>query len=313
MYFSIIIPTIGRDSLQRAVSSVLDQLFTSASFEVIVVNDSGKSLPEEPWMNDPRLTLVQTVRRERCVARNTGAAIAKGDYLFFLDDDDWLLQDALQNLWVLAGKEPDAAWLYGGVQIVDESGRVLAERNSGLSGKCSAQVLGGAWVPIQSSIIRSQDFFQVGGFNPSIIGTEDQDLCRRIAINGSFANTPAAIGCLNRGSAWATSTNYLRAAEDTRSSRNAVLNEPGIFRSLLSSINTAYWHGRVLRIYLSTINYNFRHRRFAKVISRLIYSSAVFAHVRSFLFSSNFWQGVRAEHVPDSLHFVISNLEREGH
>jgi len=38
------------------------------------------------------------------------------------------------------------------------------------------------------SLIKAQPFFQLGGFNPAICGTEDEDLCRRFAFWGEFAN-----------------------------------------------------------------------------------------------------------------------------
>ncbi len=90
MFCSTIIPTVGRDSLARAVNSVLDQDFAREDFEVIVVNDTGEPLPDADWQHSDRVTLVTNYRHERSVARNTGAAMAAGRYLHFLDDDDWM-------------------------------------------------------------------------------------------------------------------------------------------------------------------------------------------------------------------------------
>jgi glycosyltransferase involved in cell wall biosynthesis len=119
MFCSIIIPTIGRDTLARAVASVLNQTLTADSFEVIIVNDSGRPLPPAAWQQHEQVRVLTTNRHERSVARNAGAAIAKGRYLGFLDDDDWLLPDALSHFWELAQQKPTAVWLYGGIQIVD--------------------------------------------------------------------------------------------------------------------------------------------------------------------------------------------------
>lgn len=83
------------------------------------------------------------------MARNAGAAIARGEYLLFLGDDDWILPNAFNEFLSLASDAPEAHWLNGGVRIVDGNGTVLAERNSGLSGNCFAQMMGGAWAPIQ--------------------------------------------------------------------------------------------------------------------------------------------------------------------
>src|SRR5688572_12344723 len=102
MLCSTIIPTIGRSSLQRAVESVLSQSVPGKEFEVLVINDSGSLLPEAKWQRSAMVKIINTNRRERSVARNTGAAAARGTYLHFLDDDDWLTEDAYQHLWALS-------------------------------------------------------------------------------------------------------------------------------------------------------------------------------------------------------------------
>jgi len=76
MFCSTIIPTISRPTLARAVQSVLEQDFTAADFEVIVVNDSGKPLPADERQKSKRVHVLETNRRERSMARNIGAAIS---------------------------------------------------------------------------------------------------------------------------------------------------------------------------------------------------------------------------------------------
>ncbi len=309
--FSYIVPTIGRTSLVTAVQSILTQEFSGSDFEIIVVNDSGSPLPEKDWHASPRVRFINTNRSERSFARNAGAAVARGRYLAFLDDDDWLLPGAFEHFWQLANRYPHAAWLYGGIRIVDEKGTVLKEINSGLNGNRFAQIMGGAWAPIQSSMVEAQAFFQVGGFSPFIVGTEDEDLCRRITFRGEIANTPNTVACLFRGQTWNTSTNYLRAPQDTRYSRDLILSQPNVFERLISSANSSYWFGRILRVYISTISWNLKNRRFFRALSRLFYSLAFLTRSLPYVFSSEYWQGVKAEHVPQSLHFVIKEYEEK--
>ena len=163
MFCTTIIPTIGRPELSRAIFSVLGQEFTADSFEIIVVNDSGNTLPVADWQNSPHVKMLATTQRERSIARNTGAAIAKGRYLHFLDDDDWLLPGALQAFWELVQRQPKTAWLYGGTQLVNRSEEPIIQLNHDIQGNCFVQVMAGEWIPLQSSIIRSSDFFEVGG------------------------------------------------------------------------------------------------------------------------------------------------------
>lgn len=310
MFLSVVIPTIGRSSLSRAVFSVLNQTFTHGAYEIIVVNDSGQELAPEEWQQAECVQVLETYQRERCVARNSGAAIARGRYLWFLDDDDWILPNAFNEFWRLASESPESSWLYGGVQIVQGEGKILVELNSKLSGNCFAQITGGVWAPIQSSIVKTDAFFKVGGFDPSIIGTEDLDLTRKISMIGQFANTEAAVACLFRGDLWDTSTNYLRAPADTRRSRDNLLDEPGAFSRLQFSANNPYWHGRVVRVYLSTVNLNLQQRRFFKAIDRGFYTAASLFFAGKGLFASQFWDGLRADHVPGTLHQIMKDLEK---
>jgi glycosyltransferase involved in cell wall biosynthesis len=317
IFCSVIIPTIGRSTLSRAVHSVLDQNFQSADFEVIVVNDSGQPLPVEAWQQSDKVTVLNTNRRERSFARNAGAAIARGEYLGFLDDDDWLLPGVFDHFWDLSQRIDPAAWLYGGIQIVEENGNIVAEMNSGLEGNCCAQILGGAWAPIQASLISAEAFFEAGGYDPSICGTEDEDLCRRIALRGSFANIDAPVACLLRGQNWQTSTNYLRAPADTRISRDRVINETGSFSRIAASArsdpNRTYWYGRILKVCVSTVILNLRRKSLAKALSRIIFTARWLGVAGSALFSKIFWDAFVADHASNTLHFVHMAMEQRAH
>ena len=309
MFYSVIIPTIGRSTLSRAVNSVLEQQFDAAPYEVIVVNDSGEPLAHEPWHEIERVRIVHTNQRERSFARNCGAAVGQGEYFYFLDDDDWLLPGGLSSFWELSQRAPQAAWLYGGVRVVGEDECVLAERNSRLAGNCLAQVMGGAWVPIQSSIIRASDFFAVGGYSLFIRGTEDQDLCRRIAAHGRFANTNSVVACLYRGESWQTSTDYGRATEDTRRSRDDVVSQPGTLRQMLASASGSYWKGRVVHVYAGLALWHWRHRRRLPALSCAVQGGLALLLSLPSVLRRDFWRAMRDAHVPGSLHFLQMDWE----
>lgn len=169
--------------------------------------------------------------------------------------------------------------------------------------------MGGAWAPIQASVILARAFFEVGGYSPFITGTEDEDLCRRIAYYGEIANTPETVAVLYRGQAWNTSTNYLRAPGDVKLSRDLILSKPGAFRRLWRSADSSYWRGRVLRVYLSTVSWNLKRKRILTFASRMFYSVVAFMFSITNIFSMEYWSGLRAHHVPDTLHFVMEDYE----
>ena len=287
MFCSTIIPTIGRPSLSRAVCSVLDQEFSHDDFEVIVVNDSGRSLPHMDWQNSPRVQIIDTNQHERSVARNTGAGIARGVYLHFLDDDDWMAPNALQSLWELS-QTSHAAWLYGSSQLVNREDKPIIQLHHQLSGNCFIQVMAGEWIPLQASLIASRTFFESGGFNPRLSGPEDIDLLRRIALKSDISEIPTIVAYVVR-SKQGTTTDYGSHPEKSRWAREQILDESGVFSRMLASANSDYWRGRMLRIYFTSTIWNLQHKRLAIAASRFASGLAVIVLSHFRIFSVKFW------------------------
>jgi glycosyltransferase involved in cell wall biosynthesis len=292
LFFTSIIPTVGRIVLARAVHSVLEQGFSHADYEISVVNDSGSPLPDAQWQHSPRVKIVNTDHVERCVARNVGAAMARGQYLHFLDDDDWLLPGALDTFWRLSGRYEGHPWLFGGTMLFDRDDQPVIRLVHRLKPNCFVQVMAGEWIPLQSSFINRSAFHRVGGFNPLIAGIEDADLIRRMALHFDFQGTDELVAAVGMGTAGST-TNQTRARLDGRRARELVLDEPNAYRRFWESAERGYWQGRIIRIYLTSAAWNMLHRKFFTAISRLIY--AIMAVLRSTvhsLFRRDFWRAL---------------------
>lgn len=298
MYCSTIIPTIARPTLARAVNSVLSQDFPADEFEVIVINDSGRPLSAEVWQESDQVKVLTTQQREQSIARNAGAAIAKGHYLHFLDDDDWLLPGAFQAFIELSRKS-EAQWLYGISQLVDRDGKNLIRLEHGLRGNCFTQIMAGEWIPLQSSLIRSDVFFQIGGFSPLLSSSEDIDLCRRIALYVGFDFTPKVIASIGIGSE-SRSTNYAHQVVSARFTREGILDQPGAFNRLRSSAPTSELGGHIVRIYLTSAIWNIKHKSLSKAISRLVYASISFMMSGNSLFRSNYWRAISQPYKSDT-------------
>lgn len=292
LFCSTIIPTIGRATLKRAVESVLAQEVNGFELEVIVVNDSGQPLPESPWMADPRVRVFHTMRRERSVARNTGAACARGAYFHFLDDDDWMLPGAMVAFKTLTEQNKQATWLYGATQLVDRENNPLIQLRHGLKGNCFTQIMAGEWIPLQSSLIPANVFFELRGFLPGLSSTQDVDLCRRAALLGDFAETEAIVSCVGMGESTST-TNRAKYLGYARWAKEQILHSPGVFSRMRGSVHNAEWAGRMVRIFLTSVIWNLQHKKLFTAISRGIFGTVSLLMSLPFLFSTKFWQAIR--------------------
>jgi len=293
MFCSIIIPTIGRDTLARAVESALAQQ-SAEPFEVIVANDSKRPLPPAAWQQSPAVRVIDTGGRERCVARNEGAAIATGRYLNFLDDDDWLLPGAL-NTWAALAPS-GAAWLYGASQLTDSSGRILFQFKHGLAGNCLVPAMTGEWIPIQASAIAADAFAAVGGFDPAFPVAQDKDLLARVCRRHEVAGTDTPVAGILRG-VWASSTDYSAVPRETQHSREGVLAQPGTLARMRASAQTPYWRGRLVRAYAISLVWNTRCRQLGRALGRAGAAALCAATAGLDLLRPTFWRAFTHNHL----------------
>ncbi len=108
MQVSVVIPVYNvLPYLSECLDSVFSQDF--ASFEVICVNDGSTdgsdTVLEQYRQAHPNLSILNQRNAGQSVARNAGLARAKGEYVFFLDSDDYLLPGALKKMYTFAAGE----------------------------------------------------------------------------------------------------------------------------------------------------------------------------------------------------------------
>lgn len=124
---SVIIPLYNKESIiEHTIQSVLNQSFQD--FELIIVNDGStdNSANVVKDIKDDRIIFVEQDNGGPSKARNRGVAHSHGDWIIFLDADDELADGALEHLWTLTKKHPDAN-IFDGSFIVRTNGK---ERNT---------------------------------------------------------------------------------------------------------------------------------------------------------------------------------------
>jgi glycosyltransferase involved in cell wall biosynthesis len=185
--FSVIVPTYQRlESLGRCLDALAAQDIGRDRFEVVVVNDGGADSPRdtvERYRGSLDVRLIEQANAGPAAARNAGAAVARGEYLVFTDDD--CLPD---SRWLSALSESAARHPGCGV-----GGRVDNALNDGIYSHASQQLIDflygyynepdapGRFFITSNHAVPTARFRELGGFDVTfpLAAAEDRDLCDR--------------------------------------------------------------------------------------------------------------------------------------
>ncbi len=184
---SVIIPTHNRATLlAEAIDSVLQQTFSD--FELIIVDDgSTDNTPQVvAAYDDPRIVYIRQDGQERGAARNRGVAAAQGEFITFLDDDDWFLPHKLAVQVPYLQANPEVGMVISGWDRVTEDGAVVRAERPWLHHPepVLRNWLFAAMCHVAAMLMRRSWFERVGGFNQEIISGEDTYLWYCLARAG---------------------------------------------------------------------------------------------------------------------------------
>jgi glycosyltransferase involved in cell wall biosynthesis len=205
---SVVIPSYNAMAyLPKTLESVLQQTFTD--FEVLIIND-GSSDSIVQWatsITDPRVKLISQPNQGVSVARNTGIAHAQGEYIAFLDADDfWDSTKLAKQVQCLDNTE--TGLVYTWTSLINSSGKPINRF-------FISHTEGNVWEEIvvedficngSSAMVRRSCFDTVGVFEPGLHIGEDIDMWTRIAARYPFAVVKELLTFYRRHSNNATST-----------------------------------------------------------------------------------------------------------
>jgi glycosyltransferase involved in cell wall biosynthesis len=176
---SIIIPAYNHaDYLKQAIDSALEQ--TWKHIEVIVVDDG--STDHTATVCEAYSTQIVYARVERVglsAARNIGVQLSKGQFLIFLDADDWLYAWATELQLYYFKLYPHAGFISGAHDRVDKMGAFLDTVANKGDGYMS--LLQGNYIGMESCILYRRDLFFHFHFDTRLKVCEDYDLNLSIA------------------------------------------------------------------------------------------------------------------------------------
>lgn len=193
---TIVIPCRNAaDMLPRALESALGQTWRRT--EVIVVDDGSvdESVAVAASYGE-RVRVICKANGGAASARNAGIEAATGEYVQFLDADDYLAPDKVERTVDAIRQHPDGAVFYGDCQLMDYRGHpinliparaVVGSVLDALVEKC--------FIQMSSTIVRKQDLVRAGLFDRTLQVAEDWDLWLRLAASGAmFVHVPGALG-----------------------------------------------------------------------------------------------------------------------
>jgi hypothetical protein len=183
--YSVIIPVYNRRAvIADAIRSVLNQ--TCDDYEIIVCDDGSTDGTYEMVSRiDPRIRLIQTPRRGAGGARNAAAAVARGEFLSFLDSDD------VWAPWTLRCVDAVVRQTHGAASVFLKpcySSFAEAEVLGKFDGSCRwglfpSFVHAPTKMPYGGGLLAAirKDFFDsVGGFSEEKTNAEDRDLALKL-------------------------------------------------------------------------------------------------------------------------------------
>lgn len=107
MKLSIVVPVYNVEAyIKKCLLSCINQKGVSKDdYEIIIVNDGTKDKSMEIVENtiqqlspQRNITIINQVNKGLSEARNTGLKHVKGDYVWFVDSDDWIDEDSVENI-----------------------------------------------------------------------------------------------------------------------------------------------------------------------------------------------------------------------
>ncbi|MCH4823810.1 glycosyltransferase family 2 protein [Gramella lutea] len=173
---SFIIPTYNRaDRIEKAVESIIEQ--THSSWELLIIDDGSTDNTREvvsDFCFDERIQFYSRNHSGVSSSRNFGAKIAKGDYLVFLDSDDFLYQDLVKEIFTSNINKPFLCWEV--VKVVGEKRISWKPENLGkVYNYITASFLAGSFC------ISKDLFFKIGGYDENLDYGENYELGLRIS------------------------------------------------------------------------------------------------------------------------------------
>jgi glycosyltransferase involved in cell wall biosynthesis len=200
---SVIIPTYNSAAfLLQTVDSILNQ--TYGDVELFVIDDGSTDNTRqilEPYLG--RLTYLYQENQGESTARNEGVRLSHGEYVAFLDSDDYWLPEKLEREVKFLDAHPETVLVYAQNYVINRAGErirfrgneIMGDGTPGVQPVFDRLVLDNLIVTPGVVLVRRSALEQTRGFDGSIQYGEDWDLWLSLAVLGPFGYIPEPATC----------------------------------------------------------------------------------------------------------------------
>ncbi len=189
----------GERYLIKAIDSILNQTFKD--FEFIIIDDGSTDNTIETlntFLIDHRISLIAQDNSGPAAARNVGLEKATGEYLAFLDSDDYWMPDKLVQQLNFIDSHKECGLVHTDYRIFHEEPKVSKPfKQPGWFSRWSEEerllvcdTIGTLTVLTYTELVK-----EVGGFREDLHGTEDWDLWIRISKDSKICKLNYETAC----------------------------------------------------------------------------------------------------------------------
>jgi glycosyltransferase involved in cell wall biosynthesis len=218
---SVVMPTFNSSrTVTRALKSVFSQ--TYQRFEIVIADDASKDDTKRcvDAMADVRMTFVESTEKTNlgpAATRNRALAKANGKYVAFLDSDDEWFPEKVEKQVRFLESHPSCCMVVANAYDISPDGEIVETEFS------SAPAVSGpeAWrTLLKYSFIETSSVMtplslvrELGGFDPKLLVSQDQDLWIRLAIRGEVGIIDEVLGKIHQVSTGHMTRNRHRQAD----------------------------------------------------------------------------------------------------
>lgn len=194
---SVIIPSYNYARYVReAIDSVLAQ--ARPPLEIIVVDDGSTDDTATVLATyGDRIRVFQQKNQGVAIARNTGIAAARGEYVAFMDADDIWLPRKLELQMARFDADPALGLVACGLESFDPDGRIVEVRVKAAEGRVASALLRMEpdiiHGPGSTMVVPKRVAEEIEGFDRRLPPSEDWDFCYRVAARYAIGNVPEVL------------------------------------------------------------------------------------------------------------------------